>query len=194
MAKVTGPLMSMDARGKLANAIVFIGWRGIQDVRKWVKPANPRTEAQVAQRNRFTQAVDKYHELTPTDKQAWETKASGKPYSGFNLFVSRVVKTLVAGKTWQLIKDVKAENITSSSADITGYTDNAELVRVEYGTSPGVYTAYADEPSGRSAAGTFTVSLSGLSSGTTYYYRVITQTTDGVWGETGEYSFTTSSS
>jgi len=193
MAKVTGPLMSMDARGKLANAIVFIGWRGIQDVRRWVKPANPRTDAQVAQRNRFTQAVDKYHELTPGDKQAWETKASGKPYSGFNLFVSRVVKTLVAGKTWQLIKDVKAENITSNSADITGYTDNAELVRVEYGTNPGVYTAYADEPSGRSAAGTFTVSLSGLSSGTTYYYRVITQTPDGVWGETGEYSFTTAS-
>jgi len=192
MAKVTGPLMSMDARGKLANAIVFIGWRGIQDVRRWVKPANPRTANQVAQRNRFTQAVDKYHELTPTDKQAWETKASGKPYSGFNLFVSRVVKTLVAGKTWQLIKDVKAENITSSSADITGYTDNAELVRVEYGTNPGVYTAYADEPSGRTEAGTFTVSLSGLASGTTYYYRVITQTPDGVWGETGEYSFTTS--
>ncbi len=192
MAKVTGPLMSMDARGKLANAIVFIGWRGIQDVRRWVKPANPRTTKQVEQRNRFTQAVDKYHELTPTDKQAWETKASGKPYSGFNLFVSRVVKTLVAGKTWQLIKDVKAENITSSSADITGYTDNAELVRVEYGTNPGVYTAYADEPSGRTEAGTFTVSLSGLASGTTYYYRVITQTPDGVWGETGEYSFTTS--
>ena len=192
MAKVTGPLMSMDARGKLANAIVFIGWRGIQDVRRWVKPANPRTTKQVEQRNRFTQAVDKYHELTPTDKQAWETKASGKPYSGFNLFVSRVVKTLVAGKTWQLIKDVKAENITSSSADITGYTDNAELVRVEYGTNPGVYTAYADEEAGRSEAGTFTVSLSGLASGTTYYYRVITQTPDGVWGETGEYSFTTS--
>ena len=192
MAKVTGPLMSMDARGKLANAIVFIGWRGIQDVRRWVKPANPRTTKQVEQRNRFTQAVDKYHELTPTDKAAWETKASGKPYSGFNLFVSRVVKTLVAGKTWQLIKDVKAENITSSSADITGYTDNAELVRVEYGTNPGVYTAYADEPSGRTEAGTFTVSLSGLASGTTYYYRVITKTTDGVWGETGEYSFTTS--
>jgi len=192
MAKVTGPLMSMDARGKLANAIVFIGWRGIQDVRRWVKPANPRTTKQVEQRNRFTQAVDKYHELTPTDKAAWETKASGKPYSGFNLFVSRVVKTLVAGKTWQLIKDVKAENITSSSADITGYTDNAQLVRVEYGTNPGVYTAYADEPSGRTEAGTFTVSLSGLASGTTYYYRVITQTTDGVWGETGEYSFTTS--
>jgi len=192
MAKVTGPLMSMDARGKLANSIVYIGWRGIQDVRRWVKPANPRTTKQVEQRNRFTQAVDKYHELTPTDKQAWETKASGKPYSGFNLFVSRVVKTLVAGKTWQLIKDVKAENITSSSADITGYTDNAELVRVEYGTNPGVYTAYADEPSGRTEAGTFTVSLSGLASGTTYYYRVITQTPDGVWGETGEYSFTTS--
>jgi len=42
MAKVTGPLMSMDARGKIGDALVFIGWKGIKDVRMWKRPANPQ--------------------------------------------------------------------------------------------------------------------------------------------------------
>lgn len=46
MAKVTGPLMSVDARGKIADALVFIGWKGIKDVRMWLKPANPQSSAQ----------------------------------------------------------------------------------------------------------------------------------------------------
>jgi hypothetical protein len=46
MAKVYGPLHSDDARGKLANSLVFIGWKGIKDVRQWVKPAQPRTGMQ----------------------------------------------------------------------------------------------------------------------------------------------------
>lgn len=46
MAKVTGPLMSMDARGKIGDALVFIGWKGIKDVRMWLKPANPESAPQ----------------------------------------------------------------------------------------------------------------------------------------------------
>jgi hypothetical protein len=46
MAKVTGPLMSMDARGAFGKAIVFIGWKGIRDARQWLKPANPESTGQ----------------------------------------------------------------------------------------------------------------------------------------------------
>lgn len=46
MAKVVGPLMSIDARGKIADALVFIGWKGIKDVRMWLKPAQPKTTLQ----------------------------------------------------------------------------------------------------------------------------------------------------
>lgn len=46
MAKVVGPLFSLDARNKLGDALVFIGWKGIKDVRQWLKPAQPRTGAQ----------------------------------------------------------------------------------------------------------------------------------------------------
>jgi len=41
MAKVTGPLMSFSASGKIGGAIVYFGWKGINVVRQWLKPANP---------------------------------------------------------------------------------------------------------------------------------------------------------
>lgn len=40
MAKVEGPLMSMEARGKLADSIVFFPWKGRHVVRQWLKPTN----------------------------------------------------------------------------------------------------------------------------------------------------------
>lgn len=50
MARVSGPLMSMSASGKLADAIVFSIWRGNAYVRQWVKPANPQVTLQGNQR------------------------------------------------------------------------------------------------------------------------------------------------
>lgn len=46
MAKVTGPLYSMSASGKLADAMVYFGWKGVNVVRGWVKPANPQSDKQ----------------------------------------------------------------------------------------------------------------------------------------------------
>ena len=50
MAKVTGPLMSMSASGKVADAIVFSTWKGVAYVRQWLKPANPQSTGQGDQR------------------------------------------------------------------------------------------------------------------------------------------------
>lgn len=51
MAIVSGPLMSLDARGKFANALVFTAWKGRSVVRQLVTPANPYATDQVAVRN-----------------------------------------------------------------------------------------------------------------------------------------------
>ena len=52
MAKVSGPLMSMDASGKFGGAIVFSKWKGRNVVRQLVVPANPNSAGQEAARNR----------------------------------------------------------------------------------------------------------------------------------------------
>lgn len=46
MAKVTGPLFSIEARGKIADAMVHFPWKGKNVVREWKKPSNPQTGAQ----------------------------------------------------------------------------------------------------------------------------------------------------
>ena len=46
MAKVEGPLMSIEARGKIADAIVFFPWKGRHCVRQWLKPTNKKSTLQ----------------------------------------------------------------------------------------------------------------------------------------------------
>lgn len=45
-AVVTGPLFSISASGKLADAMVHFPWKGRAVVRKWLKPSNPKTTDQ----------------------------------------------------------------------------------------------------------------------------------------------------
>lgn len=41
-ALVDGPLFSLEAKGKIGDAIVFFPWKGRHAVRRWLKPTNPR--------------------------------------------------------------------------------------------------------------------------------------------------------
>jgi hypothetical protein len=50
MSKVTMPLMSGDARGKLADAIVFSYWKGRNYVRIRIIPKNPKEDGQAEAR------------------------------------------------------------------------------------------------------------------------------------------------
>lgn len=50
MAKVTGPLFSVSASGKIADAMVYFGWKGINVVRGFVIPSNPQSANQGDQR------------------------------------------------------------------------------------------------------------------------------------------------
>ena len=52
MAKVKGPLMSMEASGSYGSTIVFGRRLGANVVRQLVKPSNPRTQGQMDARNR----------------------------------------------------------------------------------------------------------------------------------------------
>ena len=42
MAKVVGPLMSLEARGKIGNALVAFVWKGRNIMRAWTIPSNPQ--------------------------------------------------------------------------------------------------------------------------------------------------------
>lgn len=54
MAKVTGPLMSLEASGTIGNALTFSRWVGRPYVRRYTVPGNPQTLTQETHRNRFS--------------------------------------------------------------------------------------------------------------------------------------------
>lgn len=95
MAKVTGPLMSLDARGTIADAITFSFWKGINYVRSRVVPNNPNTTDQQKIRELITEASQAWKTgatvgavtIDSTYKTAYATAAAGTAMSGFNLFI-----------------------------------------------------------------------------------------------------------
>jgi hypothetical protein len=91
MAKVTGPLFSLDARNAIGKAIVYSYWRGVNYVRARVIPKNPNSEDQQAVRSLITDASQAwYNEDSPIDtayKAAYGVYAEGQPFSGFNAFI-----------------------------------------------------------------------------------------------------------
>lgn len=74
MAKVSGPLFSMEASGSYGGAIVFAKWKGRQYSRQLVIPANPNSADQEAVRNRLrvTGALQKWANTT-TLKESGQT-------------------------------------------------------------------------------------------------------------------------
>ena len=53
MAKVVGPLMSLEARGKIGDALVAFVWKGRNVMRAWTIPSNPRSVDQTISRQKL---------------------------------------------------------------------------------------------------------------------------------------------
>lgn len=83
MAKVTGPLFSLDARGTVGESITYSIWKGINYVRRRVVPENPQTALQQAIRQSFSDAVLNWQSLSAGDKALWDA-AAPDGMSGFN--------------------------------------------------------------------------------------------------------------
>ena len=108
MAKVNAPLFSLGARGKLGDALVFTPWKGLNCVRQYVVPSNPKSAGQVTQRGYMTAAVAAIHSaislativLGDLDKSAYSLWASQVKSSTtwFNQATKNYIDVAVAGK------------------------------------------------------------------------------------------------
>lgn len=87
MAKLTGPLLSMGARGQVGKTLVVGNWRGIDYARQYVIPNNPRTSAQQANRIRFALLREMYKLAPGVVRAPWDAFSSGRPFLGSNKFV-----------------------------------------------------------------------------------------------------------
>jgi len=89
MARVTGPLFSMDASGQLGKAIVFAKWKGRAYCREYVIPENPDDPKQHNVRAAFILMVEKWQDQGAPTKTAWDEYAKPFAMSGFNKFMGR---------------------------------------------------------------------------------------------------------
>lgn len=124
MAKVTGPLMSLDASGTVAKTTVFSKWKGRNYVRIRVTPRNPQTADQVATRG-FLGVLAKA-------ARAVLTAFTDTLHVGSQFFLDAVADA-PAGQSWiswlqkALHATVDSNNTayTALSGTIKGYYDDA---------------------------------------------------------------------
>lgn len=115
MAKLTAPLFSFGASGKIADSLVYFPWKGLDAVRQYVIPANPRSADQVTQRGHLTDAVATIHDamalatdpLNTDDKTAYALLASvhKAAQTWFNEAVRQFVNQRVAGRYGCIYRD-----------------------------------------------------------------------------------------
>ena len=128
MAKVTGPLMSLDASGTVGNTTTFSKWKGRNYVRLRVTPQNPKTEDQATARTYMgaigqalssilTRAKDSLH----VGSQFWADAVSFAP----------------AGQSWISFasRTILGTNFGNIAAVVTAYTAVSSTPKGYYDTN-----------------------------------------------------------
>ena len=90
MARLTGPLLSLDARGSLFHTIVYSAWKGLNYARMRVKPCNAKSDYQIGVRDTLSMGVSYFKlvaSVSAADKTWWNTYAEGTNMSGFNRYM-----------------------------------------------------------------------------------------------------------
>lgn len=87
MVKLQAPLLSLDASGAIAGAIVYSKWKGRPYARALVRPANPKSGGQVGIRQMFKFLSQQWQNVDAGNQATWETKANQQVVSEFNAYM-----------------------------------------------------------------------------------------------------------
>lgn len=179
MAKLKAPLLSLGASQQLGKALVFFAWKGLNVVREYVVPSNPRTAAQTTQRGYLTAVVASIHQmqarathpLDEVDKTAYALWASvvQSATTWFNQAVRNGLDQLRLGKTTRFYGDGYSTP-GADKLDVGLWEMNAYITAgaFHYGTSKtSLINSQADVP----AVDKHSCTLSGLTTGIKYYWQ-----------------------
>lgn len=78
MAKITGPLHSVEARGRMGG-LIYNSWRGISYAKAFAGPSQPRSERQLFIRAFVTQLVRDWQSITQLQRDDWNDYAAAHP-------------------------------------------------------------------------------------------------------------------
>ncbi len=94
MTVLTAPLFSFSARGKLAKALVFADWRGVQYVRRYVIPGNPQSVAQTLTRDIFATMEAMWKTGGPLMRACFDRYATGQQFVGRNAYLGQNIAAM----------------------------------------------------------------------------------------------------
>lgn len=92
MAKPKKPLLSLEARGTIADTLTFQKRGQLTIARKKPIPTDPKSPAQLAWRQVYKDAVAAWHALTPAEKETWRGVCPG--LTAYQCFMSSQLKYL----------------------------------------------------------------------------------------------------
>ncbi len=165
MPKWTSPLFT-DIRNALGESVVFSMWKGRTYLRTWVRPANPQTLKQQANRDIMRNLVARWQEIAATEevKSAWTAAALPYQITGHNLWTKYGMKSSIScpstGNTSTAVTITYTSGVPAGSAavyavkgeDITDITPAAGLQAGSGKTfshtfsTAGIYTLYIAAP------------------------------------------------
>jgi len=94
MAKVTGPLFSITARGQIGKSIIYSKWKNIYYAKSYAVPTQPNTPAQLAVRDKIRQLAQIWSNPDPIHilrsfHDYWNlwTMMHELSITGYNLFI-----------------------------------------------------------------------------------------------------------
>ena len=135
MAILKAPLLSLGAAGQLAKSLVFFPWKGLNVVREYVVPSNPKTALQTTQRGYLTAAVALIHTaqaraltpLTSADQVAYSalSAAKGKIETWFNRATKLYLDVIRAGDVPCVYSSGAVGNTTVTSIQVGVYLNEA---------------------------------------------------------------------
>lgn len=180
MAKLKGPLFSLGASQQLGKALVYFPWKGLNCVREYVIPSNPKTALQTTQRGHLTQAVLTIHQaqawimhpLNAVDIAAYALLASvvKAATTWFNQAVKMLIDQLIAGLSPLFWSD---GSVTPGAGQlalaVTMNAAYATAVTCFYGTSK---TALVNSIAASLVEQTWTGTPTGLTAGVKYFMQL----------------------
>ncbi len=90
MSKLKSPLFSLGAHGSIGDALTIQRRNRGSFARKKPIPTDPKTDLQLAQRQIYRDAVDKWNALSPEEKEAWRGVCPG--LTAYQCFISSELK------------------------------------------------------------------------------------------------------
>jgi len=179
VAKLKGPLFSLGASQKLGKALVFFPWKGLNVVREYVIPSNPKTAGQTTQRGYLSLAVTHVHDaqsnvpdnLDEDDKSAYALWASvvQAATTWFNQAVKNYIDQKVAGKTALVYRAGKTTPGASKlDVEVQSQVAAATAGYFWYGTSK---TALINSKVATVVGPKYSASLIALTTGVKYFWQ-----------------------